>query len=783
MSSTPSLCPLSGDNSFGPAVTACARPFDFTLLFEESILSILPSAILLVLTPIRLLSPSQKPCTVRGNALRTAKLVCSTEVAIARAVYSRRPIAIFDDVFGVLDSETQRHVFDHVFGPRGLLKSQNTTVILATHAIHLLPFAEDIIALDDGKVAAQGTFANLSKEHGFLQQAGLEIHAVHDEEKSGAEKEATQPRPLTGAAESSLFQAVKDSPRRLGDRPVYIYYYKTIGPLNTAIFVSLLLLWVVMLKFPEIWLTWWGNSNERRSGQENGKYLGAFAVFQIAALAALGLCCGYVLSCLRCLTSANTRCTMYLLLVIVVASGQTLHSTLLRTVINAPMSFLASTDAGTIINRFSQDVQLIDAELPLSFLNVACNVLVCLAQAVMILPASYWLAITYPFLFGFLYLVQKYYLRTSRQLRFLDLEAKSPVYSQFLETLSGLATIRAFSWQDNLIKQNEARLDYSQKPFFLLYSVQRWLSLALDLVAAALAVIVAAVAFTTKGTVSTGFAGVALFNIMTLSSVMKTAVNVWTILETSIGAVARVKVFEEGKPRSTMLMSHQYHLILGLRMGASKFKVSPHRTPAPRVLSKVSFVIKPRNKIAICGRSGGGKSSLLLALFRILDLDEGCILIDGEDVSTLPRETIRERLNAIPQDPIFLHGTVRVNCDPRGASSDEQIVETLQKAQLWNTVESKGGLDAEMTQDFLSHGQKQLFCLARAILHPSKIVVMDEATSSVDMDTDKIMQQLIRTEFKDSTIIAIAHRLDTILDFDSVVVVDRGVVIERDTPR
>lgn len=209
------------------------------------------------------------------------------------------------------------------------------------------------------------------------------------------------------------------------------------------------------------------------------------------------------------------------------------------------MAFFATVDNGSIINRFSQDIQLVDAELPISLLNTAANTLVAIAQAIMLLPASYWLAVTYPFLVGTLYSVQKYYLRTSRQLRFLDLEAKSPLYSHFMETIAGLVTIRAFSWQDDLIRVNERSLDSSQRPFYLLYMIQRWLNLVLDLMTSGLAIVLTAVAIATKGSSGTGFAGIALYNIMTLSNAMRAAVNVWTILETSIGAVSRIRNFQE----------------------------------------------------------------------------------------------------------------------------------------------------------------------------------------------------------------------------------------------
>lgn len=307
----------------------------------------------------------------------------------------------------------------------------------------------------------------------------------------------------------------------------------------------------------EIWLKWWGDSNVRNPGSENGLYLGVYTVFQMAALAALAFDARYADSdmpkqCSAQYSRLTTHTRRHLLLVIVVVSGKKLHSSLLRTVLRAPMSFYASTDIGSIINRFSQDIQLIDAELPIAFLNVCANGFAVVAQAIMILPASYWLIISYPFLFGVLYAVQKYYLRTSRQLRFLDLEAKSPLYSQFLETLGGLTTIRAFAWGDELIRLNDQRLDFSQKPFYLLFSIQRWLNLVLDLITGGLAIVLTAVSINMRGQVSAGFAGVALYNIMTLSAAMKAAVTVWTVLETSIGAVARVKSFDETTPSENM---------------------------------------------------------------------------------------------------------------------------------------------------------------------------------------------------------------------------------------
>lgn len=201
-----------------------------------------------------------------------------------------------------------------------------------------------------------------------------------------------------------------------------------------------------------------------------------------------------------------------------------------------------------------------------------------------------------------------------------------------------------------------------------------------------------------------------------------------------------------------------------------------------KALDSISLSIRPGEKLGICGRSGSGKTSFTIALFRMLELTSGAILIDNLDISTLSRESIRSNINGIPQEPYFLHGTIRLNLDPYGASTDLQITAALQKVHLRDLVVSQGGLDVEMDVDSFSHGQKQLFCLARAILRPCKIVVLDEFTSSVDRDTDALMQRLIREEFKNHTIISVAHRVETILDFDRIAVLDSGKVIEYDKP-
>ncbi|KAK6213368.1 hypothetical protein QIS74_09370 [Colletotrichum tabaci] len=687
-------------------------------------------------------------------------------VAVARAVYSRRDIAIFDDVFSGLDFETQNRIFNNVFGASGLLRQRNTTVLFVTHAVHMLPKADYVIALEGtGKIACHGTFDELHKQSGYINKFNLAVKEdeINQEATRDDGKAAYEPAKNHKASESSVDEDIQ----RLGDRSVYKHYFKATGYRSIVVFVVLQIIWVFLTKFPEIWLSWWGEANDRHPNQETGKFMGVYSALQVCSLIALAVTCWHTV------------------LGMAVTSGIKLHLILLEKALGAPMYFFSTTDTGSIVNRFSQDIQLIDAELPISLLNVAANGLVCIAQALMIIPVSYQLIAAFPFLFGVLWVIQRFYLRTSRQLRFLDLDAKTPMYSQFLETLSGLPTIRAFAWQKDLTLLMRERLDTSQRPMYLLYSIQRWLTLVLDLTVAALAIVLISVAVALRGRVGAGFAGVALYNIMGLSSAMKAAVTVWTILETSIGAVARVKAFAEQTPRENKPDESQAPPASWPKTGAIAFDnvTASYSEGLDPVLSGVSFTISPGQKVGICGRSGSGKSSLLLSLLRLIDCSEGKILIDNIDTSTMPRELLRQRLNALPQEPPFFTGSIRLNCDPQGAASDEDIIDALRTVGLWEVIEGKGGLTAEFTNDFFSHGQKQVFCLARGILCPSKIVVMDEATSSVDVDTEKKMIEVIRKRFRNATIISVAHRLDTILDFDLILVLDKGKIVEQGSPK
>ncbi|KAH7407958.1 ABC multidrug transporter [Cadophora sp. MPI-SDFR-AT-0126] len=690
----------------------------------------------------------------------------SQRIALARAIYARKSIVVLDDVFGGLDVDTENRVFHNLFGRSGILRKHNTTTMITSSSAKRLPYSDHIIILSSGgQVAEQGNFKELSVSGGYVSSFELPPPDWNYEPPrlvKGILKKQLTESPLPS---SQLQSSPEKSNRQTGDVAVYLYYVKAVGWIPTLIFIIAISAFVFCMSFPTIWIKWWAASNVEAPNQNLGYYLGIYALLGVLALLFL------VGSCWQ------------LVITMVPRSGESFHKMLLETVLSAPMSFFNSTDTGITVNRFSQDLMLIDMELPLTALNTVATFILCIAQMVLIGVASTYSAISFPIVLVALYFIQKFYLRTSRQLRLLDLEAKSPLYSQFMECLSGLATVRAFGWQHALEEKHRALLDQSQKPFYLLFAIQRWLTLVLDLVVAAIAVVLITLVVKLRGIMDPGFVGVALLNVILFSQSIKMLLTFWTNLETHIGSVSRVKSFtrdteKENLPNERALPPPDWPA-----SGTIEFKnVSAGYKTGEPVLKHITLSIECGEKIGVCGRTGSGKTSFVLSIFRMIEMSGGSITIDDLDISTLPRQEVRSKIIGVPQDAYLLIGSVRLNADPHSLATDTAIVDALKTVQLWEKVKDMGGLDTDIEKVHLSHGQKQLFCLARAMLRKSTILILDEATSSVDSKTDELMQRIIRERFSSHTIIAVAHKLDTILDFDKVLLLDEGELVEYDSP-
>ncbi|KAJ5405756.1 ABC transporter integral membrane type 1 [Penicillium sp. CMV-2018d] len=468
-----------------------------------------------------------------------------------------------------------------------------------------------------------------------------------------------------------------------------------------------------------------------------------------------------------------------------IALARAVYSRLDIVILDNVFTGLDSTSIALITNRlFGKDGHFkklgISVILAMStyFVNVFINVIIICAM-------GRYLAVSIPFLGVVLFFLQSYYLRTSRQVRLLDIEAKAPLYTHFLESIQGISSIKAFNWGPQMREKSHSLLNRSQRPVYMLYSIQQWLILVLDLVVGAIAVILIAMITSLRYQFNGASIGVALNILLTLNQTLANALKMWTMTEISVGAVSRVQRFIEDTPSEERFVASQIPPQLPHDWpcsGAVEFTgvTAGYDHSTTPVLKSLTLNIKPGEKIAVCGPSGSGKTSLIMTILQMLSLQSGHISIDGEDLAEIPRSTIRSCINVVPQDPFFMPGTLRLNLNPRQSVIDAELVRAVEKVGLWDRVRAKGGLDMEFSAADWSVGQRQLIALSRALVKKSAILILDEATSSVNPETEAIMQDIIAKEFSQQTIIAVVHRLRYIHWFDRVMLLKHGELVECD---
>ncbi|KAK4247490.1 P-loop containing nucleoside triphosphate hydrolase protein [Corynascus novoguineensis] len=725
-------------------------------------------------------------------------------VSLVQALYVQSDLLVLDDIFSGLDADTEEQVFWDVFGPGGLLRRRRSTVVLCTHSIKHLAAIDHIIALEDSTIVEQGSFSQLmAKDQGECIIRG------------GTGVSQLLPSVIEGTTALTLRTCES---RQVGDRTAYEEYVKSMGWHLAACSLLFASFWGFLTNFSTVWLTYWTDDfSSQYPAKSYGYYVGIYAMLQVSAMISL-LLLGITLD----ITSVKR-------------AGARLHQDALRTLLRAPLSFFSKTDTGVVTNLFSQDLNLIDIELPDATLNTLFCVFQAIGQAAVMLTASLYLAISYPILGILLYVVQRFYLRTSRQLKLLDLETKSPLYTHFLDTHKGITTLRAFGFLSDDIRKNARLIDSSQRPAYLLMMIQEWLNLVLDMVVMVIAALLTTLAVRLHS--SSGFTGASLYTLVSFSENLSGIVIFYTRLETSLGAITRLNTFnktvkpednedEDIDPPEEWPRSGEIE-INGISATYHNRTDNSHPNPTTLALRNINLTISSGEKIAICGRTGSGKSSLIALLLKLLDpvlftnttpttIEDSGILIDHTPLRRIRQQTLRERMIAVPQEAVFLPDgcSFRANLDPpsgiekddvsgdsggagRGKCTAAEYQAALEAVGLWELVLERGGLEAGLAVDMLSAGQRQLLSLARAVLRrrvrgeegggeegegEGGVLLLDEVSSSLDRETERAMQEVIRAEFRNYTVLAVSHRLDMIMDFDRVVVMDRGKIVEVGTP-
>ncbi|RAL16008.1 uncharacterized protein BO97DRAFT_421249 [Aspergillus homomorphus CBS 101889] len=681
----------------------------------------------------------------------------SQRVAVARAIYARETLLLLDDSFSGLDTTSQALIHERLLGPSGLLRELGCTVVLTTHNTRYVNYADSVLIVEkNGSIRVEKP-----ERRDGAAQFNKRRKAAHSSYPSTSEPLAT------------------DMARQKGDFSIYKYYLKSVGTRNLLVYLLLNCLYVFCTRFGQVWAGFWVDAAEKdpsRNSHIHAAYGGSYLGIMVSAM----LLYGAVL--------------FFMFQVIVPRSAQWLHSALLQTAIEAPYSFHAATDVGTTLNRFSQDITLVDVDLPSAAVEFFLDCFTCLGQAILICTGVRYIAAFLPGVILATYLIQKLYLRTSRQVRYLDLGAKAPLFSQLLDTYSGLLTIRAHGWEDRFRKENISLLDESQRPFYALYCIQRWLTFVLSLLVVVVAVVLVAFGTQIKGITSGNAIGTALINVINFAQTLSLLVTAYTTLETSLGAVGRIKSFTtDVKPEDDPARHFDDPQLHSPSLGSGRIdfrNVTASYRPMSRLaLDHISFSVEPGMKVGICGRSGSGKSSLLLALLKMLPLDheQGTILIDGVDINTLSSTTVRSLCNTIPQSPVLLPGSIRNNLDPSCTHSDTELRDVLQSLNLWETVAAKaGGLDSDIDTASLSQGQKQLLCVGRSYLTNGdrRILLLDESSSSFDPGTEAVMMRFLAERFgPQHTVLAVTHRLHTAGAYDRVAVLEGGRLVEWGDPR
>ncbi|CAI4620570.1 ADM_collapsed_G0035900.mRNA.1.CDS.1 [Saccharomyces cerevisiae] len=760
-------------------------------------------------------------------------------LSLARAVYSRADIYLLDDILSAVDAEVSKNIIEYVLiGKTALLK--NKTIILTTNTVSILKHSQMIYALENGEIVEQGNYEdvmnrknNTSKLKKLLEEFDSPIDNgnesdVQTEHRSESEVDeplqlkvtesetedeivteselelikansrraslaTLRPRPFVGAQLDSVKKTAQEAEKTEVGRvktKVYLAYIKACGVLGVVLFFLFMILTRVFDLAENFWLKYWSESNEKNGSNERvWMFVGVYSLIGVASAA------------------FNNLRSIMMLLYCSIRGSKKLHESMAKSVIRSPMTFFETTPVGRIINRFSSDMDAVDSNLQYIFSFFFKSILTYLVTVILVGYNMPWFLVFNMFLVVIYIYYQTFYIVLSRELKRLISISYSPIMSLMSESLNGYSIIDAYDHFERFIYLNYEKIQYNVDFVFNFRSTNRWLSVRLQTIGATIVLATAILALATMNTkrqLSSGMVGLLMSYSLEVTGSLTWIVRTTVTIETNIVSVERIVEYCELPPEAQSINPEKRPDENWPSKGGIEFKnySTKYRENLDPVLNNINVKIEPCEKVGIVGRTGAGKSTLSLALFRILEATEGKIIIDGIDISDIGLFDLRSHLAIIPQDAQAFEGTVKTNLDPFNRYSEDELKRAVEQAHLKphlekmlhskprgdDSNEEDGNvndiLDVKINENGsnLSVGQRQLLCLARALLNRSKILVLDEATASVDMETDKIIQDTIRREFKDRTILTIAHRIDTVLDSDKIIVLDQGSVREFDSP-
>ncbi|KAH8370754.1 hypothetical protein KR093_004890, partial [Drosophila rubida] len=719
-------------------------------------------------------------------------------ISLARAVYRQADIYLFDDPLAAVDSRVGKLLMDKCFN-RFL---GDKLRILVTHHVQLLQQVDHLLLLESGRITQQGSYAQLRDV--------IEKHAAPDLEAIEADKQQLQRVLSQVDRNSKQFQdtatsaSEQQSPEQAfaegqGQGAVsydtYKAYFQALGAPSLVCLVLVLFVFARACQaVMDIFISRWATLEENRDYDTIEEFEATRASmvtwYSVLLLCTLALYLlrtfGFFLLCLR----ISLR----------------LHNLLFAGIIRARMFFFNTNPSGRVLNRFSSDIENVDVALPQAMMDSLQFFVDVIAVLVIVAIANYWLLIPAAVMALLMYLCRAFYIGASRSLKrieslsksskcvyvsstllFYALTARSPVYSHANQTFQGLTTIRALDAMPQLEHTFHSHQNINSSALFLYTSANRAFSFWTDLICV---VYIFAVTFSflvIQQTFYSGDVGLAITQSMTLVLMCQWGMRQTAELENKMTSVERILEYAKTPSEPALETSKKLNLPAEwpheghLRFSELHMRYSPGGT---EILKGLNLETRPMEKIGIVGRTGAGKSSIIQALFRLAE-NEGLIEIDGQDIAQLGLHDLRSRISIIPQESVLFSGTLRFNLDPFNEKTDEALWGALQDVKLKDYVGSlEGGLSCHMQEggSNFSMGQRQLVCLARAILRNNRILIMDEATANVDADTDKLIQETIQSKFAQCTVLTIAHRLHTVMDNDSVLVMDAGKMIEFGPP-